>query len=144
MGLSFEHDRQEWNTLTQSLPARRSRWNFSAGISSAIHLLALIALCWTAGPVFVKPALLARGEGGSATPSSVVLYVPRDLEIASASKPALLSLPVPEHKKVQKIKLRKRNNVIEEADKTPNAAEVGSENGSAYDGLATGDEVKPA
>ncbi|HEY4677788.1 MAG TPA: energy transducer TonB [Candidatus Angelobacter sp.] len=34
--------------------------------------------------------------------------------------------------------------MIEEADKIPNPAEVGSENGSAYDGLASGDEVKPA
>ena len=100
--------------------------------------------CWPTVPVFVRPALVARGEGGSATPSSVVLYVPNDLEIANSSSPPLLSLPTPARKKPQKAKLRKRNNVIEEADKTPNPAEVGSENGSAYDGLASGDEVKPA
>ena len=144
MDLSFEQDRHEWNTLMQSQPARRPRWSFSIGVSSVIHLLVVIALCWPAGPIFVNPALVARGEGGSATPSSVVLYVPNDLEIASASKPPLLSLPTPARKKPQKTKLKKRTNVIEEADKTPNPAEVGSENGSAYDGLASGDEVKPA
>jgi periplasmic protein TonB len=144
MDLSFEQDRHEWNTLTQSQPARRRLWSFSVGISSAIHLLVVIALCWSAGPIFVKPALVAHGEDGSATPSSVVLYVPNDLEIASASKPSLLSLPASARKKPQKTKLRKRSNVVEEADTTPNPAEAGSENGSAYDGLASGDEVKPA
>jgi protein TonB len=144
MDLSFEQDRHEWNTLTQSQPARQRRWNFSICLSSAIHLLVVIVFCWPAVPIFVRPALIARGEGGSSTPSSIVLYVPHDLEIASASKPPLLSLPASARKKPQKTKLRKRTNVIEEADKTPNIAEAGSENGSAYDGLASGDEVKPA
>ena len=144
MDLSFEQDRHEWNTLTQSQPARCRRWSFSVCVSSAIHLLIVIIFCWPSVPVFVKPVLIARGEGGSATPSSVVLYVPNDLEIAASNSPPLLSLPVMAHKKPQKTKLRKRTNVIEEADKTPNPAEVGSENGSAYDGLASGDEVKPA
>ncbi|HSK44940.1 MAG TPA: TonB family protein [Candidatus Binatia bacterium] len=53
-------------------------------------------------------------------------------------------MPAPAHKKPQKTKLHKRANLIEEADKTPNQAEVGSENGSSFDGLASGDEVKPA
>jgi protein TonB len=144
MDFSFENDRYEWNTLTQSQPARRRRWSFSVCVSSAIHLLVVIVLCWPSAPIFVKPVLVARGEGGSATPSSVVLYVPNDLEIASVSKPPLLSLPASARKKPQKTKLRKRTNVIEDADKTSNPAEVGSENGSAYDGLASGDEVKPA
>jgi protein TonB len=144
MDLSFEQDRHEWNTLTQSQPARRRRWNFSVCVSAAIHLLVVIVFCWPAGPIFVKPVLVARGEGGSATPSSVMLYVPNDLQIATSSSSSLLSLPTPPRKKPQKARLRKRNNVVEEADKTPNQAEVGSENGSAYDGSASGDEVKPA
>jgi protein TonB len=144
MDFSFEQDRQEWNTLTQSQPARRRRWSFSVWASSAIHLLVVVVLCWPILPVFVRPALIARGEGGSATPSSVVLYVPNDLQIAASSSAPLLSLPAAARKKPQKTKLRKRNNVVEEADKTPNQAEAGSENGSAYDGLANGDEVKPA
>ena len=92
----------------------------------------------------MKPVLIARGEGGSATPSSVVLYVPNDLQIAEASHPPLLSLPASKQKRTQKEKLRKRTNVIEEASKTSNPAEAGSENGSAYDGATSGDEVKPA
>jgi protein TonB len=144
MDLSFEQDRHEWNTLTQSQPARRRGWSLSVCLSSAIHLLIIIAFCWPSVPIFVKPVLVAHGEGGSATPSSTVLYVPNDLEIAASNSPPLLSLPVSAHKKPQKTKLRKRTNVIEEADKTPNQAEAGSENGSAYDGLASGDEVKPA
>jgi protein TonB len=144
MDLSFEQDRHEWNTLTQSQPARRRRWSFSVCVSTLFHLAVLVLFCWPTVPIFVRPSLIARGDGGSATPSSVVLYVPNDLEIANSSSPPLLSLPTPVRKKVQKAKLRKRNNVIEEADKTPNPAEVGSENGSAYDGLANGDEVKPA
>lgn len=143
MDFSYERDRDEWNTLTQSQPARRRLRSFSFFISSAFHFLVIILLCWPAVPVFVKPALIARGEDGSATPPSVVLYVPNDLQMAAASSPPLLSLPAPARKK-PKTKLRRRTNVIEEADKTPNTAEVGSENGSAYDGLASGDEVKPA
>jgi protein TonB len=143
MDLSFEQDRHEWNTLTQSHPAQRRRWSISVSVSSVIHLLVFIVLCWPTVPVFVRPALIARGEGGSATPSSVVLYAPNDLQIAASSSPPLLSLPVA-RKKPNKAKLRKRANVLEEPDKTPNQAEAGSENGSAYDGLASGDDVKPA
>jgi len=143
MDLSFEQDRHEWNTLTQSHPARRRRWSFSVSVSSVIHLLVVMVFCWPTVPVFVRPALIARGESGSATPSSVVLYAPNDLQIAASSSPPLLSLPVA-LRKPNKTKLRKRANVLEEPDKTPNQAEAGSENGSAYDGLASGDEVKPA
>jgi TonB family protein len=144
MDLSFKQDRYEWNTLTGSQPARRHRWSFSVCISSAVHCLALVVLCWPALPIFVKPVLVASGEGGSATPSSVVLYLPNDFEIAMANKAPLLSLPASAHKKPQKTKLRKRTNVIEEVNKTPSPAEAGSENGSAYDGSASGEEVKPA
>jgi hypothetical protein len=41
-------------------------------------------------------------------------------EIATASKPPLLSLPDQARNKPQKTKLKKRTNVIEEADKIPN------------------------
>ena len=94
MDLSFEQDRYEWNTLTQNQPARRRRWGFSVCLSSALHGLVAAVLCWPTAPVFVKPVLIARGEGGSATPLSVVLYVPNDLQLAAAEKPPLLSLPL--------------------------------------------------
>ena len=105
--------------------------------------LVLAALCWPTAPVFVKPVALAHGEGGSATPVSVVLYVPNDLQLAASSNPPLLSLPASTKKKAQKTRIRKRTNVLEE-EKPTNSAEAGSELGSAYDGPTTGDEVKPA
>jgi protein TonB len=144
MDLSFERDRYEWNTLTQSQPARRRRWGISVCLSSALHGLVAAVLCWPTAPVFVKPVLIARGEGGSATPMSTVLYVPNDLQLVAAEKPPLLSRPASVQKKKQRTKLRKRTNVLEEVEKTPNPAEAGSEQGSAYDGLSSGDEVKPA
>jgi protein TonB len=58
-------------------------------------------------------------------------------------KPPLLSLPASAQKK-KRTKLSKRTNVLEEAEKPSNPAEAGSEQGSAYDGLSGGDEVKPA
>jgi protein TonB len=143
MDLSFEQDRYEWNTLAQCQPARRRRWGFSVSLSSAIHGLVLMVLCWPTLPVFVKPNALAHGEGGSATPVSVVLYVPNDLQLATARKPPLLSLPASVRKKTQNTRLRKRTNVLE-VEKPANSAEAGSELGSAYDGPTTGDEVKPA
>jgi len=143
MDLSFEQDRYEWTTLTQSQPARRRRWTFSVSLASLIHGLVLVVLCWPTAPVFVKPNSLAYGEGGSATPVSVVLYVPNDLRLAALSKPPLLSLPASAQKKAQRTKLRKRTNVLER-DKPSTSAEAGSELGSAYDGPTTGEEVKPA
>ena len=144
MDLSFEQDRYEWNTLTQSLSARRRRWGFSVCLSSVLHGLVAAVLCWPTAPVFVKPEQIARGEGGSATPPSVVAYVPDNLQLATATKPPLLSLPASAQKKKQRTKLSKRTNVLEEVEKSPNPAEAGSEQGSAYDGLSSGDEVKPA
>lgn len=143
MDLSFEQDRYEWNTLTQSQPARHRRWRFSVCLSSALHGLVAVILCWPISPVFVKPMLLARGEGGSATPLSTVLYVPNDLQLAAAEKPPLLSLPASAQKK-QRTKLHKRTNALQEAEKTSDPAEAGSKQGSAYDGASSGDEVKPA
>lgn len=144
MDLSFEQDRYEWNTLTQSQPSRRRRWGFSVFLSSAIHAVVVAVLCWPTPPVFVKPELIARGEGGSATPLSVVLYVPNDLKVVVDKKPALLPLPASAQKKQQRTMLHKRSNVLEEAEKTSNPAEAGSKQGSAYDGANSGDEVKPA
>jgi periplasmic protein TonB len=141
MDLSFENDRYEWTTLTQSGLARRRRWGFSISFSSVAHGLVLLVLCWPATPVFVKPNLLAHGEGGSATPVSVVLYVPNDLQIAT--QPPLLSVPVAAQKKTQRTKVQKRNNILQE-EKPTISAEAGSELGSAYDGSTSGDEVKPA
>jgi len=141
MGFSFEQDRSEWNTLAQVGGARQRRWKFSIAVSLALHGTIALVLCWPTAPVFVKPNSLAHGEGGSATPVSVVLYVPNDLQLAEANKPPLLSLPASSQKK-QKSKVRKRTNVLE--TEKASAAEAGSELGSSYDGPTAGEDVKPA
>ena len=142
MGLAFEEDRSEWNTLAHNHAPRRRRWSFSIALSSVLHGVIVLVLCWPKPPVFVRPNALAHGEGGSATPVSVVLYAPNDLQIAQSAKPPLLSLPASVQKKPHKTKVLKRTNVLE-TDKA-SAAEAGSELGSAYDGPTTGEEVKPA
>jgi protein TonB len=144
MDSSFEQDRSELRTLTQGLPVYPRRSVFSFSTSLAIHVLVVAVFCWPKLPVFIKPVLLAHGEGGSAAPVSLVLYVPSDLQLAEAAKPALLSLPAAARKKPQKTKLRKRTNVLEAEDKPASPAEAGSEQGTGYDGAASGDEVKPA
>ncbi len=143
MESGFEQDRSEWNTLMLSQPARQRRWSFSLAGSVALHAVIVVVLCWPAAPLFVKPKMLAHGEDGSAAPVSLALYVPNDLQLATANKPPLLSLPSSAKKKPEKTKIHKRTNVLEE-DKPSNPAEAGSEQGSAYDGPTSGDEVKPA
>jgi len=143
MRLSFENDHCEWTTLAQSHVARRRRWGFSVLLSSAAHGLVLLALCWPTAPIFVRPDSLARGEGGSATPVSVVLYLPNDLRLAASNQTPLISLPVATQKKERRTKLHKRTNLLE-VEKPTDTAEAGSELGSAYDGPTSGDEVKPA
>jgi protein TonB len=144
MDFSFEQDRSEWNLLTQSYPARRRRWNFSVSLSVAAHGIVAAILCWPTMPTFVKPNILAHGEGGSETPVSLVLYVPNDLHLAEADKIPLLSLPASARKKPQKTRIHKRNNVLEADNKPTSPAEAGSEQGSGYEGDTSGDEVKPA
>ena len=143
MDFGFEQDRHEWTTLTHSQPARRRRWSFSMALASAIHGLVVVLLCWPDVPAFIRPNAIAYGEGGSATPASVVLYAPNDLQLATSSQPPLLSLPATAKKKPQKTKVHKRNNVLE-VEKQTNSTEAGSQQGSAYDGPMSGDEVKPA
>ena len=143
MDLFFENDRYEWTTLAQSCSRRRRRWGFSISLSSVVHGLVLLALCWPVTPVFVKPNSLAHGEGGSETPVSLVLYVPSDLQQATQNPPATLSLPAAVQKKMPRTKVRKRDNVLQEENPTI-SAEVGSELGSAYDGSTSGDDVRPA
>ncbi|SRR5260370_14018280 len=109
-------------------------------VSALVHGAALVALCWRPA-IFVKPQLIAHGEGGAATPVSLPLYVPQHAETALV-QPSLLSLPAPATK-AQKTKLRKRSNDLE-SHKPAESVEAGARQGSAFDGPAEGDEVKPA
>jgi TonB family protein len=143
MDFLFDQDHQEWTTLTQVSPARRRRWSSSLLAAASIHLLVLVILCWPAISIFVRPRLIAHGEGGDATPDSVTLYLPNDIQFAVLDKPALLPLPAVTHKKPQKSRIKKRTNTLE-VEKPTNSLEAGSELGSGSDGPASGDEVKPA
>lgn len=143
MDFLFDQDHQEWTTLAQVTPARRRRWSSSLLAAAGIHLLVLVILCWPAIPIFIRPRLIAHGEGGNATPDSVTLYLPNDIQLAAQDKPALLPLPAVTHKKPQKSRVKKRTNTLE-VEKPTNSLEAGSELGSGDDGPASGDEIKPA
>ena len=143
MDFLFDQDRQEWITLTQAGTALRRRWSYALSGSAAIHILVLTIMCWPAAPLFVRPIEIAHGEGGTATPVSIPLYVPSDLQVAAQNQQALLSLPTPTHRKPQKSRLKKRTNVLDK-EKSSGDAEAGSMLGSGYDGPASGDEIKPA
>src|SRR5215472_11079962 len=132
MDFLFDQDHQEWVTLTQISPARRRRRSSSLVIAAGLHVTVLAILCWPAAPLFVRPNLIAHGQGGKATPESVILYLPDHIQIATQRKPALLSLPTPSHQKPQ-TRVKKRTNALE-AEKPSNSLEAGSEVGSGYDG----------
>lgn len=139
----FDQDRQEWITLTQACRALRRRWSCALSGSAALHIFVLAIMCWPTVPLFVRPRQIAHGEGGSATPVSITLYVPSDIQMATQSRSKLLSLPTPTHQQPQKARLKKRTNVLDQ-EKSSDAMEAGSPLGSGYDGPASGDEIKPA
>jgi periplasmic protein TonB len=121
-------------------PMRR---NLALVLSVALHGVGLVLLCWRPA-IFVKPRLIAHGEGGTATPASITLYLPQDAQMAPPVQQALLALPAPVQK-TRKTKLQKRTNNLDlENDKRADSAEAGSPEGSAFDGPAEGDEIRPA
>ena len=121
--------------------AVKGLWARAFSISSGIHLVILLAIAWPSKPIFVKPNLLARGAGGTATLNVTPLYVPQDLQTQAEVRQSRLSLPAV---RAQKSKVsHKRHNVLE-AEKAKDQVEIGSKQGSAMDGPSFGDEVKPA
>jgi len=124
------------------VPERR-RWSLSLTVSAVAHALAVILVCWQASsPIFfVKPRLLARGQGGNATPVAVTLTWPKNALAPALPSPLLSSLPAPARQKMVS-KLRKRSNLLE-SPKPADVAEAGSPRGSALDGPAEGDEIRP-
>ncbi len=143
MDFLFDQDHREWTTLTQVSPARRRRWSSSMLSAAGLHLIVLAILCWPAIPIFVRPQIIAHGEGGHASPDGMILYLPDDIKLTTQEKPALLPLPAATHKKPQKSQVKKRTNTLE-VEKPANMLEAGSELGSGEDGPASGDEIKPA
>jgi TonB family protein len=123
-------------------PERRRR-SLSLLVSAAIHGIFLMVLFWRVSPIFVKPVFLARGQGGTATPVAVVLTWPKNAASPASQSPLALSrpTPAPDRKKIAS-KLRKRSNELDKP-KPSDVVEAGSREGSALDGPAEGDEVRP-
>jgi protein TonB len=111
-------------------------------LAVVIHGVVLAILCWPALPGFIKPQFVARGEAGSAAPAVVALYLPSELAQPSTERRNTVTLPATPKAK-SKPAAKKRHNVLE-AEKTTDNREIGSRSGSALDGAADGDEVKPA
>lgn len=129
-----------WQGALQSLNAVTRKRSWWLVLSVAAHVAVLVVICWPVQPIFVRPVWLARGSGGSATPASVALYLPRDIRPTEHS---LVSLPAPSRQKQRaKARLRRRTNVLEK-DKPATQAEAGSALGASLDGASEGDEVKP-
>jgi TonB family protein len=116
--------------------------SLSLAISAILHGVLLVILVWRPGPSFIKPHLLAKGQGGTATPASMPLYIPRNLAAAAPHQPSLLSLPVPVRQaRNTKSRLQKRSNVLER-EQALDDREAGSRLGTSGDGPTEGEEVK--
>lgn len=141
MRILVQNEPKEPSAPTSGRGERR-RWNLSLVISLAAHAVAVMLLVWQGPAIFVKPRLLARGEGGTATPVAIALTWPKNAS-STPTSPALLSLPSPASERQKTAsKLRKRSNELENT-KLPDLAEAGSRQGSALDGPVEGDEVRP-
>lgn len=121
---------------------RQKRWTLSVMLSTLAHVAVLTTLAWPTLPVFLLPRFVARGAGGSSTPTSIALFLPADTKIVSSAERPLLSLPVMTKQK-SRPKAKQRTNLLEET-KASNNAEAGSKTGTELDGPASGDEVIPA
>ncbi|MGC2697885.1 MAG: TonB family protein [Candidatus Angelobacter sp.] len=141
MDFLFDQDRREWTTLVHTGTARHRIRSWSLVGSAGIHLAMIAVLCWPALPIFIRPNLIAHGEGGNSSPVSIALYLPTDVQQLTQNKP-LLSLPAAQ-KKPHPTRAKKRTNTLDLEKPTGNI-EAGSSQGSGYDGPTSGDEVKPA
>jgi protein TonB len=122
--------------------AGKFRWGWALGTSAILHAVLLAVFCWPMTPVFVKPRLVARGEGGTSTPRAVTLILPPDVRTVAPAPLSLLSLPRSPHQAEEKKKLTKRSNLVE-TDKPADSLQAGSVHGSSLDGPIEGDEIKP-
>lgn len=138
---TFVSREPETSPFVMCQEAPQKRWSTALLFSAAAHVLVLLILCWPKEPTFVKPNLLAKGEGGKSAPKAIALYVPQDIQAETQATPTLVLLAA-RRLQARKAKARVRHNVLE-AEKS-DSNEIGSNLGSAMDGPADGDEVKPA
>jgi protein TonB len=109
-------------------------------LSAALHVAVLIVFCWPATPIFVRPLLLAHGEGGTSSSASIVLYVPSDLMPPVPQSRS--SLPVSKRPPQKRVRAMKRMNDLQR-EETIDSRIAGSPSGSSLEGLTEGDEIKP-
>lgn len=121
--------------------APQKRWSTALSFSAALHVLVLLIICWPKAPTFVKPNLLAKGDGGKSAPEAIALYLPQDIQSETQATPTVV-LPAARPQKNRKTKAKIRHNILEE--EKSDSSEIGSRLGSTSDGPADGDEVKPA
>jgi protein TonB len=98
----------------------------------------LVLLIWRPA-VFVTPQLVAHGEGGNATPVVTPLYLPQHMGKSAPVETSKVSIPAP----VPQAAKQHRSNVLEN-DRTDDAAEAGSREGSSFAGASEGDQIFPA
>lgn len=128
--------------LKQEQPPESMGWNLGHSISIVLHCFVLWALVWgRPQPVFVKPNSVLMGDRGAAL---VYLGPPSSRQTAPAAsrKEALTFL-----KRARRVRPQPERNIkpVEKPRETETiAATSGSPSGSAYDGPATGADVRPA
>lgn len=121
-------------------PARK-RWSVALLASGLAHATALVLLCWPTKPVFLTPSALAHGQGGTSAPAAVALYLPQDFRTQTNRQPKLPLSTLRQHQ-AKTLKTARRRNTLQQ--ETAGTREIGSPLGSTADGLAYGDEIKPA
>lgn len=143
MGFFGEQDQRAWTTLAGVQGRRRRRWISSLAFSTAVHAALLALLAWPVAPLFITPRPVARGQGGNAgAVASVTLVAPRDLTTRPVGRTAQLVLPKPAEQHAGGT-LRQRTNALD-VQQPSGTREPGSPTGTSYNGLAYGDEIKPA
>jgi protein TonB len=126
------------NATTPATIQGRARMRVATVVSATMHGAALFLLIWRPA-IFIKPELIARGEGGTSTALSVPLYMPRNAQAAALINPSPVSVPAPKQKPA-----KRQRSIILENNPPSDAIAAGSPEGSALAGPAEGDEIRPA
>ncbi|MGI9104526.1 MAG: energy transducer TonB [Terriglobales bacterium] len=127
-----------------SLPQRNAQWRWIVA-STVAETVAVLALAWPAKPMFVAPAAIAYGNGGSNV--TELVYMTRlgaDQKAGSSAKPAESRLALSSANKRHQQR-RQSAPAVSERDQAATApARAGASYGSLLNGPATGHDVRPA